>query len=151
MKARLASAGVMLLCGSALVGPGWASAEAHPLQHRMLNAVNDVRTAHGLRPLRGAPRLHRSARSYARWMVRHNYFGHLGRIRASGRFSLLGENLAWHSGRRPAVRRTLRQWMGSAGHRALILSGSFRWAGAGMTRGQLGGRMATVWVLHFGG
>ena len=84
-------------------------------------------------------------------MLRHDYFGHLSRIRASRRFSPLGDNLAWHAGRRAAVHRTLRQWMGSPPHRALILNPGFRWAGAGMARGRLGRRVGTAWVLHLGG
>ncbi|HEV2875177.1 MAG TPA: CAP domain-containing protein [Thermoleophilaceae bacterium] len=113
----------------------------------MLGAVNAARTPHGLAPFRGSPSLHSSASAYARWMLRSGHFGHVGRIRASGRFSMLGEVLAWHSGRRPQVLATVRRWMGSPPHRALILHPGFRWLGAGMARG--GG--TTAWVLHFGG
>jgi hypothetical protein len=84
-------------------------------------------------------------------MLRADYFGHLGRIRASSRFSLLGENLAWHSGADPGVALTVRGWMGSPPHRALILHRSFRWLGAGIARGRLDGLGVTAWVLHFGG
>jgi uncharacterized protein YkwD len=149
--ARMALAGVLLLCGWTLAAPAWAHADVRGSDQRMLRAVNAVRAEHGLHRLRAAPKLGRSAGRYARWMLRHDYFGHLNRIRASGIFSLLGENLAWHSGRRPRVGLTVRQWMGSAAHRALILHRSFRWVGAGMARGRLGSRMVTAWVLHFGG
>jgi uncharacterized protein YkwD len=118
---------------------------------RMLAAVNEVRAKHGLAALRGSRSLHRSARRYASWMLRRDYFGHLGRIRASSRFSLLGEALAWHSGRRPGVSRTVRRWMRSAPHRALLLHPGFRWLGSGMARGRLGRRGVTAWVLHLGG
>ena len=135
----------VLACGAALTAP--APAAASELRQEMLEAVNAARAEHGLAPFHGSPSLHRSAGAYARWMLRNGYFGHLNRIRASGRFSTIGEALAWHTGRGAQVRPTVRRWMGSPPHRALILNPGFRWLGAGMGRG--GG--TTAWVLHFGG
>jgi uncharacterized protein YkwD len=106
---------------------------------------------HGLAPFHGSASLHRSATAYARWMLRSEYFGHLTRIRASGRFARLGEALAWHSDRRARVSGTVHRWMHSPPHRALILHPGFRWLGAGMARGRLSRQRATTWVLHFGG
>jgi uncharacterized protein YkwD len=126
-------------------------AEAHPAERAMLTRVNKVRHANGLRRLRPAPSLVRSAGNYARFILKTDYFGHQSRIRASGRFRALGENLAWHSGRRPGVAATVGAWMNSPSHRAVLLSPRFKWLGAGMARGRLGGRVATVWVLHAGG
>jgi uncharacterized protein YkwD len=139
----------VLACGAALAVPAPVSADGN--QQRMLQALNAVRAQHGLAAFRGSPSLHRSASAYARWMLRSEYFGHLSRIRASGRFSMLGEALAWHSGRRAHVSSTVRRWMQSPPHRALILHSGFRWVGAGMARGRLHGQRATTWVLHFGG
>jgi uncharacterized protein YkwD len=150
VQACKTAATLLVACGLLLAGPAAADAAA-PAQRAMVKKVNSVRAAHGLRPLRPAPVLHRSARGYAAWMLRHDYFGHLGRIRASSRFGLLGENLAWHSGGRPRVGWTVRAWLGSPGHRALLLHARFRWLGAGMARGTMGARRATAWVLHFGG
>ena len=150
MSARSACAGALLIAGWALAMPAFAHAEKRAHQLHMLNAVNEVRAQHGVHAFHGAPRLHRSASSYARWMLRHGYFGHLARIRASG-FRRLGENLSWHSGRRPAPRATVRRWLASPTHRALMLSPAFRWLGAGIAQGRFGGRVATIWVLHFGG
>jgi uncharacterized protein YkwD len=148
---RTAAAVTLLVaCGALFAGPVAADA-ASPAQRAMVGKVNAVRAAHGLKALRPAAPLHRSARRYAAWMLRRDYFGHLGRIRASSRFSLLGENLAWHSGRRPRVGWTVRAWLGSPGHRALLLHPRFRWLGAGLARGTMGARRATAWVLHFGG
>jgi uncharacterized protein YkwD len=137
-----------LAAGAALVGP---AAAATPAQRAMVDVVNSVRASHGLAPLRAAPALHRSARRYARWMLRHDYFGHLQRIRVTSRFGYAGENLAWHSDRRPRVAGTVRAWLGSPGHRALLLSPRYRWVGAGMARGRLSGTAGTAWVLHVGG
>jgi hypothetical protein len=144
-------AATIFACGMALAVPAGAGADGVAPPQRMVAAVNEVRAQHGLPPLRGSASLHRSARRYARWMLRADYFGHLDRIRASSSFSLLGENLAWHSGRRPRVSRTVRGWMHSPPHRALILHPGFRWLGAGVARGRLGARRVTAWVLHFGG
>jgi uncharacterized protein YkwD len=139
----------VLACGAVLAVAAPAPADGN--QQRMLHALNAVRAQHGLAPFHGSPSLHRSASAYARWMLRAEYFGHRGRIRASGRFARLGEALAWHSGRDARVSRTVRGWMQSAPHRALILHPGFRWLGAGIARGRLSGRRATTWVLHFGG
>ena len=140
----------VLACGAVLAAPSPVAADGKDVRQRMLHAVNAVRAQHGLAAFRGSPSLHRSASAYARWMLRAEYFGHLSRIRASGRFSMLGETLAWHSGRRARVARTVRRWMQSPPHRALILHPGFRWLGAGMARGRLSGQRATTWVLHFG-
>ncbi|HEX2127578.1 MAG TPA: CAP domain-containing protein [Thermoleophilaceae bacterium] len=140
---------VLVLVGWAL-GPPSAS-QAGSAQKEMVRAVNGARADHGLKPLHSAPRLECSARAYARWMLRANYFGHQSRIRTRARFRVLGETLAWHSGRRARVRRTLRAWLHSPPHRALILSGRFGWIGAGTASGRLAGRPARTWVLHLGG
>lgn len=139
----------VLVCGAVLAVPSQAA--AHGNQQQMLQALNAVRAQHGLAAFHGSASLHRSASAYARWMLRSEYFGHLSRIRASGRFARLGEALAWHSDRRARVSRTVRGWMHSPPHRALILHPGFRWVGAGMARGRLQGYRATAWVLHFGG
>ena len=149
MRVRLASVAAATFCGLTLLAP--ASAGARTIHLDMLHAVNAVRAQHGLAPFRSAPALHRSARKYASWMLRADYFGHLSRIRASSRFSLLGENLAWSAGRRWRVGRTVRSWMQSPPHKALILHPGFQWLGAGASRGRLGSRTVTAWVLHFGG
>jgi uncharacterized protein YkwD len=151
MTGRLALVGATLACGAALAAPAVAQGNGTELQQKMLRALNGVRAQHGLATFHGSRSLHRSAGRYARWMLRTDYFGHLGRIRASSRFSILGENLAWHPGRRPRVSGTVRRWMHSPAHRALILQPALRWLGAGIARGRLYGRRATTWVLHFGG
>jgi uncharacterized protein YkwD len=144
-------AATIFACGVTFAVPAGAGAVGHELPQRMVAAVNEVRAQHGLPPLGASASLNRSARRYARWMLRADYFGHLDRIRASSRYSMLGENISWHSGLRPRVGRTVRRWMSSPPHRALILHPGFRWLGAGPARGKLGGRRVTAWVLHFGG
>jgi Cysteine-rich secretory protein family len=141
----------IFVCGVMFAVPAGAGAVGYELPLRMVAAVNEVRAQHGLPALSASASLQRSARRYARWMLRNDYFGHLGQIRASSRYSMLGENLSWHSGGRPRVARTVGSWMDSPPHRALILHPGFRWVGAGPARGTLGARRVTAWVLHFGG
>ncbi len=123
-----------------------APAVAADAEREAVDALNDVRRAHGLRPLAVSSSLSRSSGRYARHMIRHDYFGHGSGV--TGRFAQAGETLAWHGGWKAQPRRTVRRWMASSGHRAVLLSPSFRKIGIGLARGRLGSRMATTWVAH---
>ena len=116
----------------------------------MARAINGVRAQHGLSAMRRSGSLGESAGRYSLWLLANDTFGHLSRIQASSRFAMLGETLAWHSGRRFSVRHTLNRWMASPSHRAIVLSPVMRWQGAGVNRGRMGAMRATVWVLHVG-
>jgi uncharacterized protein YkwD len=117
---------------------------------RMVSAINEVRSKHGLDALRRSDSLVGSAGRFSRWLMEHDTFGHLGSIQASSQFVLLGEALELHGGRRFKVRAALDRWMGSSSHRAIVLSRTMRWLGTGVTRGRYGARPATIWVLHVG-
>ncbi|MGE5636961.1 MAG: CAP domain-containing protein [Nocardioidaceae bacterium] len=140
--------GCALALGALALPP--APAQARSAAARLVDAINAARVEHGVRPLRASRELAGSSRRYARWMLAHQYFGHLARIRASRRFRWLGETLELHSGRRPQVGATLRAWLRSPGHARLLLSPTPRWIGAGWARGRLGGANVTVWVAHVG-
>lgn len=116
----------------------------------MIDAINDLRKAHGLRPVRHSPSLAASASRYSGFLMRRQWLGHVYPIRASSRFRRVGEVLSMHSGRADRVRWTARQWLNSAPHRAVILDPQFRWAGAGPRHGRFGGGRATIWVLQAG-
>jgi uncharacterized protein YkwD len=116
----------------------------------MASAINQVRAQNGLYAMPRSSSLTGSAGRYSRWLMANDTFRHLASIQASSRFSMLGEALEWHSGRRFDVRGTLNRWMGSPSHRAIVLSPIMRWQGAGVTRGRLGATRATIWVLHVG-
>jgi uncharacterized protein YkwD len=146
MAARLIVASVvtvLLVPSGALAGSGARSAE-----RAMLEAVNDVRHAHQLRPLRPSRRLERSAGGYAARLMKLDLFGHASRIAGGGSRATQGEALAIRRGWRPHTGRTVRLWMRSPPHAAVLLDRRFRRAGAGMSRGLFGGRLATVWVLR---
>jgi uncharacterized protein YkwD len=127
-----------------------SSAAAAPAEHEAIDALNDVRRAHGLAPLRVSESLSRSSGAYARKMLRHDFFGHGPSIDVAGAFRSAGETLAYHTGWDAQPRRTIGRWMNSPGHRAVLLSPAFRWVGMGLARGRLGGSVATTWVAHVG-
>ena len=114
----------------------------------MFQKINQIRRSHGLKDMRPSFALFYSSKRYARRMMRTDYFGHLARIPVTSRFRRAGETLAWHNGWRLAPRRTVRQWMGSPSHRALLLSSSFTRLGVGRARGNYGSARATMWVAH---
>ncbi len=116
---------------------------------RMVAKINKVRDKHGLRPLRTAPKLMRSSRGYARHLVRSNSFAHGSSYARTG-FRTSGETLALTRGWRRKPWPALRLWLRSSGHRALVLSSTFRYIGVGPARGHVSGPRTTVWVAHFG-
>ena len=135
---------------AALLCPGSAFAAVNEAEGRAIEGLNEVRTAQGLAPLRASKALTQSANAYSRRMLVGEFFGHQARIPVASRFRTAGETLAWHTGWQPGAYRTLRQWMNSPPHRAVLLSPAFRLVGMGMERGRLGGRAATIWVAHLG-
>lgn len=128
--------------------------------------LNRVRSRHGLRPLRLNHKLARVARLHSRDMVRRRYFDH-NSLNGATPFQRimrthyvppnsswsLGENIGWGGGGRADPAALVRMWMHSAGHRANILSGSFRDIGIGIapgtpTRG--GHRRGATYTTDFG-
>jgi uncharacterized protein YkwD len=128
-----------------------------------LCTLNVNRARHGLRPLRLDRRLSAAARAHSRAMARRHFFSHdslngasfLTRIRQTGylhgaRSWNVGENIAYGTGRLATPRSIGRAWMNSPGHRANILSRSFRAVGIGIAAGSpFGGRGAT-YTTDFG-
>jgi uncharacterized protein YkwD len=144
---------VLLATVGSLLGAGAAAAAADTgasAERQAIDSLNQIRRSQGLAPLRASRSLGNSASRYARAMLAGDFFGHQARIPVASRFRTAGETLAWHSGRQAAPRRTIRQWMASPPHRAILLSSAFSMVGMGMERGRLGRTMATMWVAHFG-
>jgi uncharacterized protein YkwD len=119
-------------------------------ERKMTAAINQVRAQHGLPAFKRSASLTGSAERYSRWLIENDVFGHQSSIQASSRFALLGEALEWHPGRRFKVWATIRRWLGSPSHRAIVLSPTMRRQGAGVTRGRFGSSRAVVWALHVG-
>ena len=103
------------------------------------------RARHGLRAVHSIASLALAARRHSRSMARHHYFGHvepggatlIDRIRRTsylrGAHSWrVGETIAWGAGRRRTPAAIVASLMGSAPHRAIILTASFRDLGIGI-------------------
>lgn len=125
--------------------------------------LNVQRRAHGLAPLRHNAGLALAGQRHARDMVQRRYFSHVSRggtrfstrikrtgyLRGAGR-ALLGENLAWGSGRLATPRQIVRTWMRSPGHRANILKPAFREVGIGVVRARPAGTSGATYAAEFG-
>jgi uncharacterized protein YkwD len=137
------------LLTTAIAPPAVPAAEAAP-EDAMVREVNRIRLANGLDRLRRSSSLHRSSARYARRLMRRDAFGHQAGVSTAGRFEWAGENLELHWGWDPQPRSTVRRWMSSPGHRAVILSPRWGWLGVGRSLGRFNSGAATIWVAHFG-
>jgi uncharacterized protein YkwD len=125
-------------------------------ERSLLGAVNDVRAAHNLQPLKIDVKLLATARAYSATMIREDIFTHgafAARLARSGaRGPAFGENLAWGTGRAASARHIVRMWMGSPGHRANLLRPGWERIGIGARTGNfLGYPGATVITADFAG
>lgn len=168
----LALAALCVVALPASAGAACQAAGATPAQtgkraivRATLCTINAERGRFGLSPLRLNRRLSAAAAAHAGDMDARNYFSHdsldggsfVDRIRRSGYLSgarswTVGENLAWGSRGRAAPQRITQSWMNSPGHRANILSSSFREIGIGLAYGApvaVGGPAAT-YATEFG-
>jgi len=133
-------------CEAAKATP--ANADDRTIVRATLCVLNAERANAGLGPLRLNKRLSKAARRHAEDMNRRNYFSHdtlgggtfVDRIRQTGylngaNYWTVGENIAWGTRDQAAPSGVAKMWMGSPGHRANILSGSFREIGIGLSDG----------------
>jgi uncharacterized protein YkwD len=135
---------------------GARRASAAKLRRAMLCLVNRTRIAAGLAPFRGERHLARAASRHAADMGRRHYFAHvspsgkgpMSRARAAGWRGGVGEVIAWGCGSLSTPVATLRAWLNSPPHRAILL-GKARRAGVGVKRLRgCGGR--AYWVIDVG-
>ena len=145
-RIRILLALTVAICAIAAATAGGAAASP---ESKMMQKVNEYRKKHGVRPVKLASSLKHSAKRYADWMMSHHYFGHSSRIHASSRYRRLGEILERQRGG-ANVSLAFRTWIHSGPHRAIILDGSFTYAGAGRAYGSYEGYKNTFWVMHFG-
>jgi uncharacterized protein YkwD len=115
----------------------------------MMDAINSVRANHGLRQLERSARLVRSSASRAELMMHGDFFAHPSQLQVPT-FDRVGEILELHGGRRARMGRTIRLWLNSYGHRAVMLSSRYRRIGAARALGSYQGHRATIWVVRFG-
>jgi uncharacterized protein YkwD len=148
-RATLASVLALSLCAQA-ADAGTASAKDR-LQRIAQQKINALRAETGAPKLHRTRTLNRSASSYARYMLRRSYFGHLPRIRAStSEYRSLGEIILMHRGGHGRPRVAVRNWARSPGHRSVMLSPTYRRVGIGKASGTFDGHRVTIWVAHVG-
>ncbi|MET1059067.1 MAG: CAP domain-containing protein [Nocardioides sp.] len=128
---------LVVLVGSPV--PAQASA-AGDYANSAFRATNDRRAAHDLRRLNRADCLQDFARRQAKRMANQHRMFHqdLGPVMRTCKLSTAGENVAYGYS---SGRATVRAWMNSSGHRANILSRSYR--GMGLAARKSGG----VWYV----
>jgi uncharacterized protein YkwD len=135
-----------------------ASASAGKLRSALLCVVNQKRAAHGLAALKVDRRIQRAAGRHARDMQRHHYFAHqrnggpdlTTRLHKAGwHGSAWGETIAYGCGPLGSPRATVRAWLNSPPHRAIILSGTYRHGGVGVV-GWAPCGSGGMWVLDVG-
>ncbi len=147
-------------CTGASAAPGALSGAAR--QHAVVCEINRVRTRRGLAPVAPHPRLTRMADRFARAMVSHRFFSHVGpggatldaRLRAAGyRGRSAGEVLAWGQGRYASPRAAVRSWLHSPPHRRVLLGRHYRDVGVGVALGNpfgRGMRGSATYAANFG-
>jgi uncharacterized protein YkwD len=148
-------------CKNAGASPETATGRA--LVRATLCVLNAKRARHNLGALRLNRSLSTAARRHSRVMVRERFFSHespngatfVDRIRATGYLEgaqgwSLGENIAYGSGSRSTPRSIARAWINSPGHRANILSESFREIGIGIASGTPVGSGGATYATDFG-
>jgi uncharacterized protein YkwD len=144
-------------------GASTETATKRALVRATLCVLNGERARNDLGALRLNRRLSTAARRHSRAMVHERFFSHsspsgatfVDRIRASGYLSgaqswSVGENIAYGSGSRSTPRSIGRAWMNSPGHRANILSESFRSIGIGIASGTPVGTGGATYTTDFG-
>jgi uncharacterized protein YkwD len=142
---------------------GNAHAATTPARTVLLDRINTVRAAHGLRRVYPSTQLRGAAQRHSLDMLRRDYFAHtsptgstvLTRILNSGFVSgyaswLGGETLAWGTGSLAGARATVHAWMLSPEHRAILLSPDYRWVGISRECGRYHGYSdACVWTADW--
>jgi uncharacterized protein YkwD len=148
MSARRPVAAILAVACAFLLAPAAAAARKSPSP--LVDEINEVRRAHGVRPARYSRSLSGSSSRFSRYLARTQRFAHGSRILASGRFSQLGEILALTGGWNVRRSRTIGYWLSSASHRAVLLGRAYRYVGAARVPGRFGGRPALYWTVQFG-
>lgn len=136
-----------------------SNASASKLRGALLCLVNRKRSAEGLGKLRLDRKLQKAAGRHARDMVQHDYFGHqrpggpdlTTRLeRAKWRGTRWGETIAYGCGKSSSPRATLRAWLDSPSHRAILLSSAYKRGGLGLGGEAPCGADGAIWVLDVG-
>ena len=150
------------LLAAFIATPVTGTAAANPRldgkERAIVRAINGQRSKHGLGKLRASARLARAADFHSWEMFDADYFAHESRgggpfdrrVRRFADHRAVGETLALvGSCGGNTARRVVRMWMNSPGHRAILLSSSFRRVGVGKRAGSLDGDRACLVTADF--
>jgi uncharacterized protein YkwD len=144
------------------IGAGSAAATTLKPRAALRLAINAARVRYGLGQVRGSSQLHLVAQRHSDDMILRDYFAHTSpsgqtvrdRIIRSGFVTgyswMGGETLAWGTGTLAGPVNTVRAWMGSPEHRAILLSPRFTRVGISRACGHfLGHTGACVWTADW--
>jgi uncharacterized protein YkwD len=140
--------------GACVAGESWGVPRGD-LAHKVARIVNEYRIRIGVRPLRLAPSLTRSATWKARHMAHFHYFGHSDpappvarsvpqRLSACGFGAQGSENIAYGYQTAASV---VRAWLRSPSHRRNIEQPGWKYMGVGAAKSRGGN---TFWAQNFG-
>jgi uncharacterized protein YkwD len=145
-------------CVSPVIAAG-NTARLDQKERAIVRSINHQRAQHGLAPVRSSARLSRAADYHSWEMLDANYFAHTSRdggpfdarVRRFVHKRALGETLAMLGGGcgRGSAHRVVKMWMNSPGHRAILLSSTYRRVGIGKRVGSLGSTKACVVTADF--
>jgi len=142
-----------------------ARSSRNAARHAVICLVDRRRRHHRLGPVRRNSALTHSATRHSHYMVRHHCFAHecrgevglLGRVENTKYLPCscswgLGETLAKGRRRHASPSATVRRWMHSPGHRAIVLDPRFDDVGVGVALGIPGARNANgaTYTADFG-
>jgi uncharacterized protein YkwD len=138
-------AGSLLLLPAAAGARGSASYRSST-ERSVLKLLNDIRREHRLAPFRFSAALRAAAREHSADMLARQYFEHDApnetfdhRIRRHLDSSLVGENIAWGTGRYATPAGLVSLWMHSSTHRHIILMPGLHRIGLGVAIGTFDG------------
>ncbi len=137
------------------------------MERATLCLINEIRVAHGLRALHANRYLLGVAASQVTTMLSWDYFAD---VRPTGQTPLslvgvtrypahaagfaVGQNIAWGTGSLSSPEHIVAEWMGSAPHRAVILTAQYRDAGVAAKPAVPGvvssGRSGATYAMEFG-
>jgi uncharacterized protein YkwD len=141
----------LLLVSCLLLAPATAGARSKAsyrssTERVVFQLLNKIRRQHHLPPFTYSAALRASAREHSSDMLAHQYFEHDGpsetfdhRIRRHLESTLVGENIAWGTGKYATPEGLVKLWMHSPTHRHIILLGELHRIGLGVAIGTFEG------------
>jgi uncharacterized protein YkwD len=137
-----------IVCALFIAAPAFAAISLNSYERQLVTAVNKQRAKRGLHELRLNAKLVDSARAHSADMGEEKYFDHnspdgetwssrivrYGYTREGCSYWKVGENIYYGAGLYSSPTLVVKAWMGSPGHRAVILTKVFRDIGVGAVK-----------------